>query len=408
MIETTALRTVRLSYLDWLRFLVVLSLAPFHAALSYTGMGVVYVYDTPVRDLILGGRLGCDSGPAVMRYFTIFMDNWFIHLLFLVSGVGAALSLKKRTAGRFMAERANRLLIPLLVGTLLFISVQSWLRALSFGTYSGGFFSFYPHFFNGSFTGPGSKGNFDYGHLWFLLYLFVFSALALPFFLILNRRGGSSRTFSAAKRLCGGSLILLPAVWIAALEAVFRPGWPGFQNLINDWANFTVYLSFFVFGFIAGSAPGLLESMERNRLTALLAGITAFIARLGVYRLFDVTPGWSAANMATQAFRGAAAWLIVVAAMGYGRRFLNRESRALSAARDLSFPLYLVHYVFLTAATYLLLGSGLTAWPRWAISVAGTWLCVALFTAAARHVPVVKDFFGLKRAGTTKLKPGVT
>ncbi len=88
---------MRLSYLDWLRFLVVLSLAPFHAALSYTGMGVVYVYDTPVRDLILGGRLGSDSGPAVMRYFTIFMDNWFMHLLFLVSGVGAALSLKKRS-----------------------------------------------------------------------------------------------------------------------------------------------------------------------------------------------------------------------------------------------------------------------------------------------------------------------
>ena len=72
-----------------------------------------------------------------MRYFTIFMDNWFMHLLFLVSGVGAALSLKKRTAGRFMAERANRLLLPLLVGTLLFISVQSWLRALSFGTFPG-------------------------------------------------------------------------------------------------------------------------------------------------------------------------------------------------------------------------------------------------------------------------------
>ena len=33
----------RLAYLDWLRFFVVLSLAPFDEALSYTGMGVVYV-----------------------------------------------------------------------------------------------------------------------------------------------------------------------------------------------------------------------------------------------------------------------------------------------------------------------------------------------------------------------------
>ena len=113
--------------------------------------------------------------------------------------------------------------------------------------------------------------------------------------------------------------------------------------------------------------------------------------------------------MATQAFRGAAAWFIVVAAMGYGRRFLNQESRALSAARDLSFPLYLLHFVFLTAATYLLIGSRLPVWPRWAISIAGAWLCVAFITVAARHVPVVRSFFGLKRAGTPKLKgPGAS
>ena len=44
-----------LAYLDWLRFFVVLSLAPFHAALSYTGWGSVYVYDDPIRNDILSG-----------------------------------------------------------------------------------------------------------------------------------------------------------------------------------------------------------------------------------------------------------------------------------------------------------------------------------------------------------------
>ena len=58
---------VRLSYLDWLRFLVVLCLAPFHAVLSYTGMGVVYVYDTPIRDFFLSGVFPHNAGPAAMR-----------------------------------------------------------------------------------------------------------------------------------------------------------------------------------------------------------------------------------------------------------------------------------------------------------------------------------------------------
>jgi len=189
VLATPNVSSSRLAYLDWLRFFVVLSLAPFHAALSFTGMGVVYVYDGPVRDALLAGGSVHDMGPLAMRLFTVFMDNWFMHLLFLVSGVAAAASLRKRTAGGFIAERANRLLLPLALGTLLIISIQAWLRAVSFGTFSGGFFSFYPSFFNGISTGPGSRNNFDYGHLWFLLYLFVFSVIALPVFLRLNRLG---------------------------------------------------------------------------------------------------------------------------------------------------------------------------------------------------------------------------
>ena len=255
--ESLAASGGRLAYLDWLRFFVVLSLAPFHAALSFTCAGVVYVYDTPIRDFLLAGTMRYDMGPAAFRLFTIFMDNWFMHLLFLVSGVAASLSLRKRSALEFLGERANRLLLPLLLGTLFVISIQSWLRALSFGKFSGSFFSFYPLFFNGISTSPAGRGNFDYGHLWFLLYLWVFCLIALPLLTAMKRKG-ASKVRSGIVFFARGSLILVPCVWIALLEAVFRPGWPGFQNLVNDWANFTVYFSFFLFGYFAGSFPELL------------------------------------------------------------------------------------------------------------------------------------------------------
>jgi len=77
-------RAYRLAYLDWLRFLVVLFLAPYHAAISFTGMGWVYVYDTPVRDMILAGSTHVGVGPFVLTAFIVFMDNWGMHLLFLV------------------------------------------------------------------------------------------------------------------------------------------------------------------------------------------------------------------------------------------------------------------------------------------------------------------------------------
>jgi len=44
-----------------------------------------------------------------------------------------------------------------------------------------------------------------------------------------------------------------------------------------------------------------------------------------------------------------------MAAMGYGRRYLESQGKMLGIARDLSLPLYVLYYAPLTATTYLLL-----------------------------------------------------
>lgn len=384
----------RLAFLDWLRFLVVLSLAPFHAAISFTGMGSVYVYDTPVKDILLAGGTPFMMGPPVLTYFTVFMDNWFMYLLFFVSGIGVAFSLRKRSGAQFMGERCNRLLLPFLLGTLLVVSVQTWLGALAFGRFSGSFFAFFPLFFS---------GNFNWGHLWFLLYLFVFSALALPLFLFIQRKGEASRIFSVACRFTAMPLMLLPALWTGFLEALFRPGWPGSLNLYDDWANFTMYLSFFLAGYIAGSVPELLQAVEKHRRAALILGVAAFLARIETYRVVVVPDGYNTANIIAQAFRGIAAYGLVLAAIGYGQHYLNSESKMLGVARDLSFPLYILHYAPLTAATYLLLNSGLSIWTRWILAIVASWSFVALFTFLARFVPFVRDFFSIRQPAVKML-----
>ncbi|HTT12490.1 MAG TPA: acyltransferase [Burkholderiaceae bacterium] len=384
----------RLAYLDWLRFLVVLSLAPFHGALSYSGIGTVWVYDNPVRDAIRAGQLRFgEFGPVALQYFTVFMDNWFMHLLFFVSGIGAAVSLRKRSARAFVAERADRLLKPLLLMTLIAIPVQAWLRSLDFETFSGGFFEFYPHFFDGIYSGPGRPGNFEYGHLWFLLYLFAFCVIALPLF------GRWKRIGSPTGRIEGdvhAGWVLAPALWIGLLEEFFRPGWPGFQNFVNDWANFTVYLSIFVFGYLAGGDPRLPDAIERHRWAALALGVIAFFARLACYRVLPVGSGYDAFNMLAQFLRGIAAWGLIIAATGFGRRHLNLTGRGWGIARDLSFPLYLLHAVPLTAATYLLLGAPLGIWSRWAISVVASWTTVAICTFVFRYIPPLQSFFTIR------------
>lgn len=198
-------------------------------------------------------------------------------------------------------------------------------------------------------------------------------------------------------------LILLPALWTGLLEGMFRPGWPGSLNLYNDWAIFSVSFSFFLAGYVAGSVPDLLYGIAKHRRAALVLGAAAFLARLAIYRVVAVPDGYNAANIAAQAFRGIAAHGLVMAAAGYGQCTLNRPGRLLSIARDLSFPLYILHYAPLTVVTYLLLNSDLSIWVRWFLAVAASWGFVGVFTILARYVPLVRDFFSIRPAAAKTL-----
>jgi hypothetical protein len=104
--------------------------------------------------------------------------------------------------------------------------------------------------------------------------------------------------------------------------------------------------------------------MEKHRRAALILGFAAFFIRMTIYRSIAVPDGYNLTNITVQAFRGIAAYGLVLAAIGYGQHYLNRPFKWLSAARDVSFPLYILHYAPLTAATYLLLNSGLSIWVR--------------------------------------------
>lgn len=320
-----------------------------------------------------------------------------MHLLFLISGISAAFSLKKRDGGQLMLERINRLLTPLLIGIIFVVSIQTWLGALSFGTFTDGYFSFFPVFIN--IFRP-NNSFFNWGQLWFLAYLFVISAIALPLFLSIKNKGETSRIISNARHFSHMPLFLLPALWIGFLEGLFRPGWPGALNLVNDWAVFTISFSFFLAGYLMGKVPELLEAATKYRLAALILGLLAFIVRMSIYKYFLVPDGYNLANIAAQVCRGLAAYGLVMAAVGYGQRYLTWQGKPLGIAKDLSFPLYILHYAPLTAATYLLLNSGLSLWLRWILAVFASWLFVALFTFIARYIPVVRDFFGIRKPAT--------
>lgn len=163
----------RRHYLDWLRVLAVLLLIYFHAAaIFYTGsLGEFYIRNNL-------------SSPEMIALIS-FVHQWHMPLFFLLSGAATWFALQTRTVSQYAVERFKRLFIPFLFGTLVLVPPQVYYRLLSNPNYHDSYFQFYPQFFNG--VRP--QGNFEWAHLWFLVYLFTFSMLALPLFLYLKAAG---------------------------------------------------------------------------------------------------------------------------------------------------------------------------------------------------------------------------
>jgi fucose 4-O-acetylase-like acetyltransferase len=112
----------RLYYIDWLRALVVLSLIPFHSALTYTGSGDTYIYAVVNSVSVLP-----------LKLFVSVLGSFFMPLLFFVSGIASYHSIQRRGEKGFVGERFRKLLVPFILGTLLLCPVQAYFKGLHDG-----------------------------------------------------------------------------------------------------------------------------------------------------------------------------------------------------------------------------------------------------------------------------------
>ena len=161
--------------IDWLRVMGVLLLVPFHAAQIFIldPKAIMYIKDT-INSIALLRMAG-------------FMHMWHMPMLFIVSGSATYFALGFRTAGQYIRERFLRLFVPLIFGILTYIPLTTYIQhsnTISLPEAYLGFFQLdFAHL-------DGINGTFTPAHLWFILYLFVFSLIGLPIFLALRSKRG--------------------------------------------------------------------------------------------------------------------------------------------------------------------------------------------------------------------------
>ena len=162
-------KNARKYYLDWLRVLAILSVFIYHST-KFFDLGDWHIKNA---NIYFG-----------VRYLESFMEIWMMPFIFAISGASVYFAMEKGGAGKFLKDKVLRLGVPLLVGVFTHASLQVYLERVTHHQFSGSYFEFLPHYFDGLYIDAGVGGNFAWAgmHLWYLLILFLFCFLCYPIF----------------------------------------------------------------------------------------------------------------------------------------------------------------------------------------------------------------------------------
>ncbi len=366
--------------IDWVRVLAVYLLIPFHTAVVFSPHGISYIKNDQLS-LFLGTFVG-------------FVHQWHMPLLFLVSGVASWYSLKSRSGRQYLIDRVRRLIVLLVFGTLVAVPPIMYFQRLQEGSFSGSLLKFYPTFFNGVYP----EGNFNWGHLWFLAYLFVFSLIALSLFIYI--RGDRGRNYlDRAAAFCERPFrIFIFALPFILVEVFLRAWWPGFQNLVNDWANFMLYITAFIYGYVLASNESFARSIDRYTAAALVLGVVTQIIVLTIYSI-DVP--WSMDYAALWIFfmtvKGLNCWLWLMVVLGLGHRFLRFTNRYLRYFNEAALPVYIIHMTVVVAFGYFVVKTDLGVTAKYVI-ITGVSLVLTtlLYDICVKRTRVSRFLFGMR------------
>ncbi len=377
-------------YVDNLRNIAVLLLIAFHTARLFDEEAW-HIKDAAAyraADMIVG-----------------FFNPWHMPLLFLLAGMSAVLSMRTRGLGTFVGERFSRLFVPFVTGVILTVLPQVYLERISPYVpnrnspidFEGSFFDFIPEFF--SFV-PYPEGDFSWHHLWFIVYLFLYSILLSPLLLWMARSPGLARLGDRLARSIAPLLLFVP---VLLLELGLRGAYPSTHALIDDWANHANFVVMIILGGLIAASPALAESTARLRRAALSVAIVLMIAWLTRNDWAPEFPGLPVREI-VWTIRAAAEWFSILALLGYSRTYIDREIRYLTPFTRYALPFYIFHQFVIIWLGWLTFGwSGMPLAKFIAIAAAALFISYGL-ARLFDLTSVTRFLIGLK-AGRRPMSP---
>jgi peptidoglycan/LPS O-acetylase OafA/YrhL len=384
---------VRLHAIDWLRALAVLGVFAYHTLRPFTtdAWHVTSEHPSGAVDALLG-----------------FVDPWGVAFFFMIAGASAFLALGWRTPGRYVRERLERLLVPLVVAYLLLSPVQAFIEETHFGRYEGSFVGAVPLFFEeiaadlSTTLGHPLLVGRSY-HLWFVIFLLWFALLGLPAFVWLRGPGGRLSAWLGERAGRRGAVLWL-AVPISVLPLAVFPVWPETE----DWGTFAYLFGFFVAGGVLMSDRRLTDAVRRDVRIAFAVALTVDLVMIatgvvGFVEDWADDPSYSPLYVWSYFLVAVQAWAWVLAFLGLGLR-AGRFSRPLPrSVGDAAMPFFIVHQPVILGVAFAVVRWGAPALVEWVAIAAVSFAVSAAIAVGLARLPVVSTMFGVK---TRREPPG--
>ncbi len=389
----TADTTTRRYDLDWLRIIAFSLLIFYHVGMFYVTWGwhVKSVYASPFAE------------PLMQM-----VSPWRLALLFFISGVAIRFATDKADSiVRFARSRLARLGLPVLFGVYAWVMPQAYYQVRQSGEFTGSMAAFYPDYVR--IEQVFSTITPTWNHLWYLAYVLLYILVILPLLPWL-RRIPETRAWHAisSRAWVVVFLVILPFV---ATETWLAPHYPTTHALVGDWANHAHRFMIFVIGFFVAKDLAFWRTVDRAWRFAPALAVGAWLVLANGQAVADTLQPLLSGTPLRFLFSYVGtlyAWACMLTLLGFGQRFLNRESRALRYLTSAIFCYYVLHQTITVVAGYYLTELRLGAVPEAIALMAVTVLgCVAGYEIV-RRIPGVGILFGVRQvsgfAGATPVR----
>ena len=390
-VEGSAVKSVRLYYLDWLQVLAILGVFLFHAIHPFDDLADWHIKNA--------------EQSALATFFVGFFNLWGMPFFFLMAGATSRFSLRRRTPGHYVRERVTRLLIPFIIGSIVLTPIQAYYELTHKGWWKGGSIVefilspearayFYTEYKSIAIS-PEIFADVGY-HLWFVGFLFVYALIALPVFLWLNQ--GSGKRFAASlARLAkwrGGLLVFV--IPLTLIRFILEPFFPEYTG----WSHFFFMLAFFISGYILIADERFMRAIRRDWILHLILGIACtlffFSVAAGVPVYDWLRSPDTLGFYISHTLWSINSWCWTMVVFYVGMRFLNRNSKWLQYGREASYPFFILHQPVIIAIAFYVVQWNTGIPLKLLVVVLGSFAVTLGLVELVKRMGVLRGLFGMK------------